>query len=191
MPFVDFAPQPLAPDEEKLAELILYVAERCSEDADFGATKLNKILHASDFLAYAMFGKPITGTEYFRLDRGPSARRMMPVRAYLEANDRLAIQKTQRFGFTQHRPVPLEDADLSMFEAREIALVESVIRAFEGKNARDVSAASHVNKISAGWQLTEDRETIPYYSVFVSPSRPSQASQARARELADGHGWAT
>jgi len=36
-------------DERKFKELILYVADKCSDDPDFGAVKLNKILFYSDF----------------------------------------------------------------------------------------------------------------------------------------------
>jgi hypothetical protein len=31
--------------DERLQELILYIAEKCEEDPTFGATKLNKILY--------------------------------------------------------------------------------------------------------------------------------------------------
>ena len=38
-------------------------------DSKFGATKLNKILWWSDFLACAQRGKPITGIEYMTRQR--------------------------------------------------------------------------------------------------------------------------
>ena len=51
----------IRPNDAKLRELILYVAERCENDPDFGALKLNKILFNADFIAYALTGKAITG----------------------------------------------------------------------------------------------------------------------------------
>ena len=40
-----------AHSDERLGELILYVADKCADDPRFGATKLNKILWWSDFQA--------------------------------------------------------------------------------------------------------------------------------------------
>ncbi|HZQ34888.1 MAG TPA: hypothetical protein VFD32_03070 [Dehalococcoidia bacterium] len=48
-------------DSRKLGELILYVAEKSSDDPRFGATKLNNILFFSDFLAFGQLGRSITG----------------------------------------------------------------------------------------------------------------------------------
>ena len=189
MPLVDFSLPPFTDDEAKLAELILYVSAKCSDDETFGATKLNKILHASDFLAYANFGKAITGADYFHLPQGPGPRRYLPVRNHLIEKNRLVLQELTRFGRRQSRPVALEEADLSGFDAREIALVDDVIKALDGQSATTVSEESHTNWFSLGWQLTSDKESIPYESVFVSAIRPSEGDFARARELAEAHGW--
>ena len=186
---IDFSTAPLSPEEEKLAELILYIAEKSSDDEGFGATKLNKILHAADFLAFAIRGEAITGVEYFHLRQGPGPRRFVPVREHLVKEDRLAIEECRRFGYAQHRPVALDEADLSNFEAREISIVDDVIRILWGKTATQVSEGSHVNNISLGWQLTGDQETIPYESVFVSAATPSEGDSLRARELAETHSW--
>ena len=65
-------------DEEKLAELILYVAEKIQSDRTAGATKLNKYLYFADFSAVRKLGHPITGAEYQRLRHGPAPRRLPP-----------------------------------------------------------------------------------------------------------------
>jgi len=57
--------------DAKMAELILYVSDRCQLDPAYGSTKLNKILFYADFLYYAKHGTSITGQEYMRLDKGP------------------------------------------------------------------------------------------------------------------------
>ena len=97
----DFSTAPLSPEEEKLAELILYIAEKSSGDEGFGATKLNKILHAADFLAFAIRGEAITGVDYFHLAQGPAPRRYVPVREHLIEEDRLAIEERERFGWIE------------------------------------------------------------------------------------------
>lgn len=189
MPTVDFSSPALGPEEAKLAELILYVSDRCSTDEDCGATKLNKILHACDFLAYALYGQSITGVEYVHLPQGPAPRRLLPVQGQLIASNRLAIQERSRFAYTQRRPVPLDEANLDVFDGYQVALIDEVIRLVDNKNAKEVSEQSHVNRISLGWQLTRDKETIPYQSVFVSAAPATEDDFARARELAVEHGW--
>ena len=54
-----------------LRELILFIADRCEDEPTFGATKLNKILFYADFLSYALYGEPIAGVTYRKLERGP------------------------------------------------------------------------------------------------------------------------
>jgi hypothetical protein len=80
-------------DERKMKELILYISQKCADDAKFGATKLNKILYFSDFLAYAYHGSPITGFEYQKLPNGPAPRRLVPVREQLMESGELGIQE--------------------------------------------------------------------------------------------------
>ncbi len=55
-------------DRTKLGELMLFISKRTAEDRRFGATKLNKVLFFSDFLAYRLLGDPITGAQYRKLD---------------------------------------------------------------------------------------------------------------------------
>ena len=84
--------------EQMLGELILYVAGKCSEDRMFGAIKLNKILWWSDFLAYAQYGRPITGVQYRRLGHGPAPRQFIPVRDALVAKQDAVVQRQRMLG---------------------------------------------------------------------------------------------
>jgi len=47
-------------DDTKLKELILLLARESEGDPHFGATKLNKELFYTDFLAYLNFGQAVT-----------------------------------------------------------------------------------------------------------------------------------
>ncbi len=174
-------------DEDLLRELIIYVADKCQGDRKFGATKLNKILWWSDFLAYAEHGKPITGTPYMRLGNGPAPKKLLPVRAeMLDARD-IAIAKVPALGgYVQKRVVPLRAADLSVFEARQIALVDEVISALWRKTAKGVSSLSH----GKAWKVASDKDPIPYEAVFLSNARVNRYDTARTKQLAREHDWA-
>ena len=155
----------LTPKDKRLRELAIYISEKCGGDDSFGATKLNKLLFYSDFLAYLNFGKPITGSEYFRLGNGPAPKRWIPVReAMVEAGD-AKVMDAEFYGFPQQRVVPLRKAQLTEFSTDQISLVDKVIALHKGKTAKDISDESHG---FVGWVLAQDRETIPYQVARVT-----------------------
>ena len=174
-------------DEEKFKELLLYVADKCSDDPDFGATKLNKILFYADFQAYGLYGEPITGSPYFKLRRGPAPKYLKPIRDNMEGDGDIVIQHKQRFNQTQHRIIPLKEANLDVFYAKEIALVDKVIEAFCGINADGASKVSHME---AGYNIAGNKEDIPYEAVFLSSRSLTEYEVRHGLELAETCGWA-
>ena len=168
--------------DTKLGELILYISQKSARDTYFGAIKLNKILYFSDFIAYGRWGKPITGAQYQHLKLGPAPVRLLPVRKELEEARFIAVQPIQvPGGRIQHRTVNLREPDLSVFDAREIALVDEVIEALRGLNATEASELSH---LELGWKLTEEGDVIDYRTVFLSDEKLSESEIRRLeREL--------
>lgn len=169
-----------AGDDRKLGELILYISEKSGGDDRFGATKLNKLLFFADFSAYWQLGRPITNQAYFRLSEGPAPRRLLPVRKDLEDAGDLVVSDRTYHGRSQKRTVPLRSADLSMFRADEIAIVDQLIEDFWGLNAREISDLSHR---FAGWKLAADQENIPYQAAFISSRPLTDAEKRYALEL--------
>jgi len=173
-------------DIDKLKELMLYVAEKSLEDPRFGATKLNKILFYSDFMAYGLHGEPITGATYQKLDRGPAPRQLLPVQEELITDGHARIDQRSYFNLVQKRLVPLRSADISGFSPEQIALVDRVIDVLKGHGGLQVSELSHAE---AGWQIAEDRGDIPYESVFLSTEPLASSEIRRIQETAQQHGW--
>ena len=68
-------------DQDRFVELMAFIARGSIADPTFGAVKLNKILYYADFSAYRMFGQPLTGATYFKLQEGPAPREMLQARA--------------------------------------------------------------------------------------------------------------
>jgi hypothetical protein len=169
-------------NEEKFRELVLYISQKCAGDAKFGATKLNKILYFSDFLAYANSGEAITSFEYQRLPKGPAPRRLLPVRAKMMEDGILGLQEVRlRGGKTQKRSVNLRSPNLKIFTGEEIELVDSVIDALADADAETASELSHR---MVGWQVVSDGETIPYGTIFLSNEPLTEGEVQRGRELA-------
>ncbi|MBO0686225.1 MAG: SocA family protein [Candidatus Dormibacteraeota bacterium] len=168
-------------DRRKFKELLLYVAQKSKDDSRFGATKLNKVLYFSDFLAYARLGRPITGVRYQRLDHGPAPMPMLPVQRELEEEGAAELVEVRRFNLNQKRLIAKRTPELESFSAEEIALVDEVIEALHRFDATGVSGLSH---LEMGWQLVDDREEIPYQYVYLSSEPLTPDDITRARELA-------
>ena len=149
-------------DEKKLEELIVHISEKCNDHALFG-----KILFFSDFFAFQASGKSITGTDYRKLPHGPAPRRMKPVLEKLETH-----------------PIARRKADLSIFAAEDIELVNDVVEQLQHMTAQEVSDMTHAQ---IGWRLAQLNETIPYCTAFVGTgSDPlTTADQVAGRALAE------
>ncbi len=161
--------QPNAPTDafqpQKFQELVLYIAEKCNADPNFGKTKLNKILFFADFLAYGMFGRSITGATYQRRDFGPVPKEITSARRSLVDMGAATIEYQRRFNYPQERLVAKRPANPSLFTLDEKRLVDDVIRELWHHSAVSVSDLSHRE---VGWRLADDREVIPYNTVFLS-----------------------
>lgn len=172
--------------EDKFKELVLYVAEKCTDDPTFGAIKLNKTLYFADFYAYGESGVPITGATYVKLPLGPAPRQLVSVREKLSNAGDICIRKVTYHGYPQERMIPVREANLDLFTAKEIALVDDIIQKLWGINAANISDYTHR---LAGWRIAEDNGDIPYESVFLSDEGLTVDDATRGKELAEHFGW--
>jgi len=179
-------------DRRKLQELILYISQQCASDENYGSTILNKILFFADFLAYAKFGQPITGTEYIREEHGPVPRPIRdgynnPVNELIRAGDMRRVEKPLPRNMKLIIPVALRDPDLSVFSEQEIALAKSVIDSFRGWRAGRLSKYTHE---FVAWQCVALNETIPYETIFISPDQQLSKREIEfGQEIARRRGW--
>lgn len=174
---------PVTPDYDphKLKQLILYVAEQLLEDRHGGATKLNKVLFFADFAHMRMYGRPITGAVYQKLEHGPAPRTLPSIRAELVRDTQATMKREAFLGYKFQRLVPLVPADLSVFEPAEIDTVNQVIADLAGFTARQVSDLSHEE---FGWQMVDYNETIPYATAGLRKAELTPSIEAHARLLA-------
>lgn len=174
--------------DERLRELILYIALKCETDAHFNATRLNKILFYADFLSFAHTGKPITGAAYQAIERGPAPKRLVPVRNRMVDSGELRIDTVPAYSYSRHKYVALRKPRLDdFFTASDIALVDEVIQKTWGVTAGAISKFSH-HRI---WRIARKSQDqlIPYEGMFVSDDKPTKADADRARVLAQKYNW--
>ena len=149
---------------EKLKELIIYIAQESKDDPNFVATKLNKILFMADFFYYGTTGKSISEAEYWHLQNGPTPKAMKSVLDDLEANKEIEIIERDHFGYSQKRVLPKRGANTSQFSRDEIEFVNQAIKSLWDKNGIELSNWTHT---LIPWLITENKSDIPYDSVFV------------------------
>lgn len=175
--------------DDRLRELILYIAAKCASDPKFNSTILNKILFCADFLSYAKKGKPITGAAYKALDKGPAPKRLVPVRRKMIDARELEIRRIPQFSFSRHQYVALRAAHIDDFFApSDIALVDEIIEMLRGVTAAAVSDFSH-RRIWKIARKSPHEQLIPYEAMLISDNRPTKSDAARAGELAAKYRW--
>lgn len=175
---------PVEADEDKLAELMLLVAEELADDRFGGATKLNKVLYFAEFSHVRQTGRPITGTPYRKLPNGPAPRRLKPVRERLIARGDAALIAESVLGYRQDRLRPLRVADRSIFTESERQVIADAVALLHGRTAAEVSDLSHQEP---GWKMVGDGEDIPYATAYLPALQPepSPATRARMREIGE------
>ncbi len=174
-------------DREKFAELILYIARRSEGDPSFGATKLNKILFFSDFVAYRKSLRPITGATYQKLPYGPVPRELPSVKQELEASGDATEVERDYFGRKQRCMVTRREPRLGRFTGEEIAIVGDVIA--ELRNL-DASGSSEISHEFIGWKYANLGEEIPYETALLTFGTLTQKDIEIGRSLARKYGWA-
>lgn len=179
--------------QDRLKEMILYVAQRCAAADRFGAIKLNKILWKADFDAFAARGVPITGRDYQRLELGPAPREMP--RVY---NDMLrdGLIRVERIDFGQNeagedvvelRTIALVTPNLGRFDAEDLRFVETAITYYWDMTGTESSDDSH----GAAWRTHHNGDPLPYELARLSDKPLSRRMRQRIINRAKERGWAT
>ena len=166
-------------EQERLAELIMFVANRVLGDPMFGAVKVNKALFYSDFEAYRRTGSSITGAVYQHLDQGPCAHQFLPALRSL-GDDLKEVQRETPTG-TRREFLPLRDSRVELFSGPEIAIVDEIVEWLRPLTAGQTSALSHE---TIAWRLTEDRDEVPYGAAVLSSDTPSEDDRVWLKEVA-------
>lgn len=189
-------PRPIEFDQRKFEQLVLWFTELADQTRDerFGLTKLNKLLYFSDFKAYGALGASITGATYIKMPRGPVAQELLAELNRMDDQGLIERRVRPYFNYRQKRVEPVKNTDgsllvrpdLTVFSEDEKAIVKQVFADLFRLNAVQVSELSH---LETGWQLAEDREVIPYTSVYISNRRPTDAEVTFAEKHADDDEW--
>lgn len=172
---------------DKFKELMLHAAHESVGDAHFGAVKLNKILFFCDFLAFGLMGEAITGATYIKQQRGPVPREIRYMAGQLENDGYARFVSEPIFNYTLKRLVAYRPANVSIFSAEHLDLINDVIKNLAQHTAAETSDLSHDR--SFAWEIAEIGQEIPYSAVFLSRRSATAVDIDRGKKLAKEHGW--
>jgi Protein of unknown function (DUF4065) len=174
--------------QERLRELILYIAKKCHNAPRFGAVKLNKILWKADFDAFAARGVPVTGRAYQRLEKGPAPIEMAPLYGEMLRNGLVRVEHVDfGDGIVERRTVPLVEPRMQYFTEDDIRFVDESITYYWDKTGTQASDDSH----GVAWQTRADGDPMPYelsYLAYDQRLKPHQ--RKRIRDLVVSTGFA-
>lgn len=170
-------------DPELFAAIVLYVAWEARDDARFGRTKLAKVLFYADFDVYADTGQSVTGAKYEHWPRGPFPPALYEVERSLEERGYATIKRPE-FKGDEAKLHPTRKPPNPPVEAWILELYRKKIRDLADDPSWQVSDKSHTHP---GWELTEDRDEIPYHSHFISRRRPPEIAFEIGKRLAREH----
>jgi hypothetical protein len=176
---------PLDNGDQRLRELIVYVAGKFLTCEFFGVVKLNKTLFHSDMLSFRRHGQPITGNKYKKDERGPVPVHIKPIQDKMEARNEIRVVPEDKYGREQRRVVPLRRPDLTLFSGRDIAIVDEVIERLWNKTGTQVSQESH----GVQWNTRALEDLIPYEASYLSDEPVTPADVERTAALAKKYGW--
>ncbi|MDH3666903.1 MAG: Panacea domain-containing protein [Paracoccaceae bacterium] len=166
--------------QERLGELVLYIAEKTEDYADFGSTKINKTLYYSDFENFRIRGKSITGAQYQRITHGPAPKHIVFVEGRLKEHGELRIDAQQM----THKRVALRKANTTIFKPSELALIDKHIERLNRQTSTEVSKESH----DVRWNIVNDADLLPYEFAFLDDTYTSE-DEAETNRLASEFEW--
>ena len=147
----------------KLRNVLLYLIERCAGKPNVGETVLYKLLYFCDFNYYELYEEHLTGATYRKLPFGPVPQKIdSQINGMMEAGELQRI-KTEYFGKTQTRYIPLVKADLTGLKASEKEVIDRVIELMADWTATTISDYSHKD---LPWEVADEGKTISYELVF-------------------------
>ncbi len=172
--------------QQRLRELILHIAKASRFNQNFSKTKLVKLLYFADFTAFRLHGEPITGSKYVKLPNGPIPDEFDALISEMVAEGDIRIEEERFPGYSypRLRMIAFREPNYSLFSARQIALIDDLIRTHWEDDGTTLIDTSRVV-----WERLKALEAIPYEASIVSVEEVTQQDIADAQELVKKHGW--
>ena len=150
----------------KLKAVMLYLANN-TNPRHAGKTKFMKLFYFLDFLHVKKYASPITGDQYYNLDKGPIPTVILNMVNELSSDpesseiaDSIAIEKPTNSLMQKIVPIrKFTNDDKKLFSKSEMDTLQEVVRRFKDTDTNSIVKMSHKE---APWKDTNYRDPIPY-----------------------------
>ncbi len=147
----------------KFNNILLYILEKCAGKPNVGETVLYKLLYFSDFNYYELYEEHLSGARYRKLSYGPVPRRFESIVNSMIEKGEIKKFKSEYFGKTQTRYMPLQKANLTKLKASEKDILDRVIEQMSDWSAAAISDYSHNDM---PWKASKEGDEINYELAF-------------------------
>jgi uncharacterized phage-associated protein len=154
----------------KFKEVLLYILGKVGAQPNVGQTVLYKLLYFIDFDYYELYEDQLIGAKYIKNTYGPTPVDFAKITKEMQVNHELEEIKANHFKYEQTKYLPIREANLQLFSAREIKHIDTILEKHARKSATELSTLSHKD---VPWIITDEKEIIPYDSVFYRTSETS------------------
>lgn len=147
----------------KFKEVLIYILSMVGALPNVGETVLYKLLYFIDFNYYEKYGEHIMGATYIKNDHGPTPLEFQGIINEMIESKEIEIVKSKYFLHPQKKYLSHREADLSIFNANEIKLIDDVLQRLSGMSALTLSQYTQQD---VPCSTTSERKKIKYESVF-------------------------
>ncbi len=154
-----------AKQSQKFKEVLLYILQKVGARPNVGQTVLYKLLYFIDFDYYEKYDEKILGLTYQRNHHGPTPINFAKAVEEMKRDGDLEEVKSKFFSFDQKKYLPRREPDLNKVKlsARELEMIDEVLRKYGDKTANWLSEYSHKD---LPWACHKQGEIINYQTVF-------------------------
>lgn len=170
---------------KKFEEMLIYLADGCSDHRFRGDVKFNKLLYYADTTAYRKLGHTISGTRYNHGEHGPISASLLPARNKLIDQGDVSVEEDRLYDHVQVVTVAKRDADSSVLSDDERQVLDEVLDRFRESSGNDAEDESHKEP---AYKLTGMGDPIPIELSLLS-REPSAETMRRAETRIAEHGW--
>jgi transcriptional regulator with XRE-family HTH domain len=154
----------------KCKEVLLYILGKTAGKPNVGMTALYKLLYFIDFDYYEKYEEQLMGLTYMKNTYGPTPREFVSVMEDMKVAGEAEEVKSNYFTFEQRKFLPRRTANLSLFSAQELAMVDSVLARYSDMSAKQLSDLTHED---TPWAAAGENENVKYEHVFYRPEKLS------------------
>jgi len=148
---------------DKFEAVLLHILSKVGSKPNIGETVVYKLLYFMDYDYYERYEEQLIGATYIKNYYGPTPVEFKNVVEDMVRRGMLELVDSQYFQYPQRKYLPLIEPDLSILSAREIDMIDRVLRRLSDMNAAEISRYSHDD---VPWIVTEDQQPLEYESVF-------------------------